>query len=278
MKNKGVSMFTITGFADELCSDFEKQMKLWHEMQIDWLELRSAWGVNVMDLTDKQLEEIKNISSAAGVRVSCIGSPIGKTYIEDSFEFEMKRLQRACDIAVYLNTDRVRVFSFYSRTGNILDFKESVLCRLREMADYARQRNIVLLHENEANVYGEHSAQSAEIARELKTEYFGLVFDPANYSVAGENALISEETMHPYISYMHVKDYSGHDLTMSIPGEGVSGIAEIFNRLRDRDMFISMEPHLSVAGQFGGETSPEQYMCAVESVRRILREEEIPFR
>ena len=42
------------------------------------------------------------------------------------------------------------------------------------------------------------------------------------------------------------------------------------DRLRDRDLFISMEPHLDVAGQFGGFTAPDKYVAAVSSVRAIL--------
>ena len=38
------------------------------------------------------------------------------------------------------------------------------------------------------------------------------------------------------------------------------------------DMFISMEPHLDIAGQFGGSTSPDKYRMAVESVKKMLNE------
>lgn len=262
-------MFTITGFADELDKDFEVQMKYWKKMGLSWFELRSAWGVNVMDLTDDQIRRIKDIIDPIGVKVSCIGSPIGKTYIEDPPEFEEKRLARAACLAHYFGCSRVRVFSFYSRSGNILDFRDEVMKRLRAMSDYAKAQGIVLLHENEANIYGELSRESAEIAATLRSDHFGLVFDPANYSVAGEDALDAEKNMHPYISYVHVKDYAGHDLDMSIPGQGVSHIPEVFERLKDRDLFVSMEPHLDVAGQFGGFTAPDKYAAAVSAVRSI---------
>ncbi len=271
-------MFTITGFADELGPDFETQMKLWKEMNLSYFELRSAWGVNVLQLSQEQLERIKEISGNLGIKVSCIGSPIGKTYIEEPLSFEMDRLKRACDIADFLGTDKIRVFSFYSKDKNILDCKHEVIHRLQKMAEYAKERDIILLHENEANVYGELSVHSAEIAKELKTDYFGLVFDPANYSVAGEDALSAEEVMHPYITYVHIKDYSGQALEMSIPGTGVSHIPEILDRLRDRDLFISMEPHLNFAGQFGGSTTPNNYKEAVDAVRKILKSLAIEFR
>ena len=76
-------MFTITGFADELDRDFEVQMDYWRKMGLSWFELRSAWGINVMDLSDEHISRIKAIIDRIGVKVSCIGSPIGKTFIED---------------------------------------------------------------------------------------------------------------------------------------------------------------------------------------------------
>ncbi len=263
-------MFTITGFADELCNDFEEQMRIWSEMGLKYFELRSAWGTNVMKLTDDMIAKIKEVIDGYGIKVSCIGSPIGKTFIEDPIDFEMERLDRACQLADYFGCARVRVFSFYCREGSILEHRDEVMARLRKMADFAEKRGVELLHENESNIYGQFSKQSAEIAATMKSKYFGLVFDPANYSVAGEDALDAEEEMHPYITYIHVKDYSGKELDMSIPGEGVSHIPEVFDRMRDRDLFISMEPHLDHAGQFGGFTAPEKYKAAVKAVRTIL--------
>ncbi|QTQ13138.1 sugar phosphate isomerase/epimerase [Treponema parvum] len=263
-------MFTLTGFADELGPDFDAQMEIWRQMKLSWFELRSAWGSNVMELTDEQVSLIGKTIKGCGIKVSCIGSPIGKTFIEDPLSLEMKRLERAVRLANFFGCGRVRIFSFYCRNGNILEHRDEVLFRLGKMTEFASREGVTLLHENESEIYGQLSAQSAEIAAALKSDHFGLVFDPANYSIAGENALDAEKVMHKYISYVHVKDYSGHALDMSVPGEGVSCIPQVFDRLRDRDIFISMEPHLDVAGRFGGGTSPEKFAVAVNAVRKIL--------
>lgn len=263
-------MFTITGFADELGPDFETQMKIWNEMGLKYFELRAAWGTNVMDLTDEQVYKIKGIADGYGIKVSCIGSPIGKSYLDQPLDYEMGRLKRAFWLAKFFGCGRVRVFSFYCKEGSILDHRDEVMDRLAKMAAYAAENGIELLHENESNIYGQFSKESAEIAATLRSKYFGLVFDPANYSVAGEDALEAEKVMHPYITYVHCKDYSGKDMDMSIPGTGVSYIPEVFDRLRDRDLFVSMEPHLDHAGQFSGNTAPEKYKEAVQAVKDIL--------
>ena len=137
--------------------------------------------------------------------------------------------------------------------GSILEQEREVTSRLREMIGYAQG-----------------SRECAKLASELYSPYFGMVFDPANYSVGEEDALQAEGILHPFISYMHVKDYSGTGLQMCIPGKGVSHIPEIFQRLRDRDLFVSLEPHLDFAGQFGGSTSSENFKEAIEAVRVML--------
>ena len=134
-------MFHISGFADELDRDFEKQMSIWHDMGLKYFELRSAWGINVMELSDDHIKKIKDISSRYGIKVSCIGSPIGKTYIEDDFSYELNRLDRAIFLAKYFECSFVRVFSFYSK-GNILDKREEVFKRLAKMAEIAERKSM----------------------------------------------------------------------------------------------------------------------------------------
>lgn len=54
--------------------------------------------------------------------------------------------------------------------------------RLRIISDYAQeQQGIAFLHESEANTYGEHSRESAQIAATLKSDHFGLVFEKTRH-------------------------------------------------------------------------------------------------
>ena len=49
----------ITGFADEIHSDIEIQVKLLKELGISHLELRSAWGKNIADFTLEEAKKLK---------------------------------------------------------------------------------------------------------------------------------------------------------------------------------------------------------------------------
>ena len=57
MKNK--SAFILSAFGDEIDDDVEKQFQVLNELDIYYLDLRKAWGINVTDLNDRQVEDLK---------------------------------------------------------------------------------------------------------------------------------------------------------------------------------------------------------------------------
>src|SRR3954451_3611244 len=73
----------------------------------------SAWDVNVLDLTDQQVDEARRILAERGLQVSSIGSPIGKVNIEDDFDAHLERMDRAIRVANALGAPFIRVFSFF---------------------------------------------------------------------------------------------------------------------------------------------------------------------
>ena len=74
----------ISGFADEISSSFDEQLRTVRELGMQYISLRSADKKGIADFT---VEEVKNDLlprlQAAGVGVSSLGSPIGKVKIDD---------------------------------------------------------------------------------------------------------------------------------------------------------------------------------------------------
>ena len=69
----------ISGFADEISSDFDEQLATVTGLGMKYISLRSADGKNVADYTPEEVEEqLLPRLKAAGVGVSSLGSPIGK--------------------------------------------------------------------------------------------------------------------------------------------------------------------------------------------------------
>ena len=76
------TMWTLSGFADEIDPDLNAQCDVLQQLGIGFLELRSAWDVNVLDPTDQQVDGVRRTLAKRGLQVSSIGSPVGKVNIE----------------------------------------------------------------------------------------------------------------------------------------------------------------------------------------------------
>ena len=70
-------MWTLSGFADEIDPDLATQCATLNDLGITHVEFRSAWGTNVLDLTDEQIESAAAILADQGLSLSSIGSPLG---------------------------------------------------------------------------------------------------------------------------------------------------------------------------------------------------------
>ena len=74
-------MVKLSGFADEISPDLGTQLDTLESLGIRYLELRAVWDKNVLDLSDKQIDQVKSELDRRGIGVSAIGSPIGKVAI-----------------------------------------------------------------------------------------------------------------------------------------------------------------------------------------------------
>ena len=135
-------MATFSAFADEISAEPGEQVKVLGECGIRFLDLRSAWNRNVLDLTDPDLDRFGRILADAGVGVAAIGSPVGKSTIDKPPAYELERLKRACDVAERLRCRYIRIFSFYPPEGKaITDFRRQVFERLASWVAYVAREH-----------------------------------------------------------------------------------------------------------------------------------------
>jgi len=59
-------MWTLSGFADEIDPDLNVQCDVLQQLGIGFLELRSAWDVNVLDPTDQQVDGVRRTLAKRG--------------------------------------------------------------------------------------------------------------------------------------------------------------------------------------------------------------------
>ena len=276
-------MIRPSAFADEISSDLDEQVAVLLSENIHFLELRGAWNTNVLDLTDVQVATIKQALDTHGIGVSAIASPIGKVPINSSFDEHLQRFERAISLAQIFQTPFIRIFSFYppletdtnnGSSANPLEWRDEVLKRLHELTARVRAANIILLHENEKDIYGDTIARCVDLLQSVNDDHFQAILDPANFIQCGQVPFPDGyEAVHPWLRYVHVKD-ARPDGSVVAAGEGAARWPDLLRRLRQDgyDGFFSLEPHLAAAGQFQGFSGPELFRHASQALQRMLQE------
>jgi sugar phosphate isomerase/epimerase len=237
------------------------------------LELRSVDKINVLDLTADQRRDIRKRSADSGVEIICIGSPIGKTRIDEPWEPQAERFKIALDAAEYFGAKLVRIFSYYPPPeGDILQHREEVMRRMRAKLEIVGSRPLTLLHENEVKIFGQWGAQCLDLARTIVSPRFQLAFDFANFIQAGERPLTNWGVLKPYVTHIHVKDALLQDGKVVPPGLGDGAVETILKDLHAAGYngYLSLEPHLLAHGQFAGFSGPHLFKVAADALKGIL--------
>lgn len=244
--------YKLSGFSDEISSDIEAQFHVLNKLGICYFEPRGVNGKNISELDDAEVLQLKDRMHQYGIEVSSIGSPIGKIKISDDFEAHYQLFQRVVRTAKMLNAKYIRIFSFYHNGGEwTKQERDEVLYRLKRMIAYAKEQDVILLHENEKDIYGDTDVRSEDLMKELYGEHFQAVFDPANFVQSGVNTREAYERLKPYITYMHIKDAKVEDGSVVPSGYGDGYVEYILEQLYKNGYngFLSLEPHL---GTFQG--------------------------
>ena len=75
---------------------------------------------------------------------------------------------------------------------------------MKRMVDYAVEQDVVLLHENEKEIYGDIASRCLELMEAFYGDHFKGVFDFANFVQCGQDTLEAYEMLKPYIFYIPV--------------------------------------------------------------------------
>lgn len=246
----------ISGFSDEIADSIEEQFQALNKLQISYFEPRGINGKNISTLNDQEVEELAEIMKRYEIKVSSIGSPIGKVKLEDSFEEHFEVFKRVVKTAKMLDTKYIRMFSFYHEGTEVWSAEERklVLERLSDMIAYAEQEDVILLHENEKDIYGDTADRCLDLMQELGCDHFKAVFDPANFVQCGQDTKEAYTKLKEYVEYVHIKDALFADESVVPAGAGDGNVAYVLGELFKNgfDGFLSMEPHL---GSFTGISS-----------------------
>ncbi len=220
----------LSGFADEAANDKTavQQYVAFAALGLKYYSIRfidAGNGIkNVMQLTDAEISDLVRMQGDYGLKVSSIGSPIGKVKLKDvddgtsnryvPFDEYLKNdVRTACDRAEAFGAKLIRGFAFYHPKGTAPeDHLTHVSDQLGQIAEACDKRGLTFGLEVEANLVGQTGDILAKIAERVNHPAMLTIFDAANIVTQGFSA---DQTfgqylaMKPSLGWVHIKDY--HD-------------------------------------------------------------------
>ena len=242
----------ISGFSDEIASDINVQFEALGKLNMKYFEPRFINGKSISVLNDEEVVALKAKMDECGIKASSIGSPVGKIKLTDDFDAHFEMFKRVVKTAKMLDCNYIRIFSFYHEGDEwTADERALVLERLKMFIAYAKEENVILLHENEKDIYGDIAPRCLDIMKELACDNFKAVFDPANFIQSGQDTKEAFKMLKDFVAYMHIKDALNEDGKVVPAGYGDGNLKYILDSLfaNGYDGFLSLEPHL---GSFEG--------------------------
>lgn len=266
--------WTLSGFGDEIDPDPAVQVAVLKALGASHIEVRSAWGTNVVDLDDDQLSALAALFAREGMAVSAVASPIGKVDVSLDAELEVARLARIIRVAHALGTPNIRVFSFFRAPGVAVEsIRDGVLTRMRLLADLAEREGVTLLHENEKDIYGDTPERVLDLVESVGSPALRLAWDNANFVQVGVKPFTDGYAMlRPYLDYLQVKDAVAATGAVVPAGQGDGELGETLTALRDDGYtgFASLEPHLATQHELGGFSGPTAFGEAARAFAGLL--------
>ncbi len=270
-------MFKISAFSDEIDREIDEQARALLREGIFHIELRVCGDRTLVDLTKDELRQMKQVIKRNEFLVSDIASPIGKAMVTDPFDAHFALFKKYVDMTDLFETRMIRVFSYHCPPERPPEeFGTEVIDRMRRKTDYAANKGITLLMENERGVYGNTGSRCWEILDTVNSPFLKLAFDPQNFLAEGELPFTNNyELLADYIAHVHIRDGKLNEPnTFLYAGTGDGEIRDLLKALKRNSYrgFLALEPRLGTLGEPDKETRIRIFHEAHQALKKLLAE------
>ena len=283
------SPFRVSVINDEISQDFGHVCEIAsREFGMSWIELRSMWKKNIVNLDENEVAEARRILEKYQLRVTDIASPLFKTDWPSAPKSKFSEaksfganftlaqqdevLDRAIAMAKSFGTDRVRCFDFW-RLEDPAQYRSAINDKLRQAAEKAGKNAIILVLENEPSCNTATAAEAAKVLSAIPSPSLMLNWDPGNAAASGEVPYPDGYNVLPKdrIGHCHCKDAvkKGKKYDWAPMGGGIIDWGGQFKALkRDGYRFaVSLETHWS-----GGGSPEESSRKSWAGMKKLLQE------
>lgn len=284
--------WTLSAFADEAGGSTDEQIAALQKAGLTHIDLRSVDGHNISVLPLDVAEAAQKKLETAGIRVAMFGSPIGKIDIADDLKIDLDKLDHLGKLKGVFGCNAVRIFSYYNKAGvDKSKWKAEAIDRLKRLKGRADKLGLVLYHENESHIFGDHPDDVAELIPLRDGQTFKLIYDFANYIRTGVDGWTSWQAFKDVTDCFHLKDQrkTGEHVPL---GQGDTDATRIVQDAAKAGWSgpASVEPHLThskavvvtnVEGSgnkaLADMTPAETFQIAVEGAVDVLRQAGVRF-
>lgn len=214
----------IAAITDEFSPKLSEAIPVMKEIGMTAAELRLIDGKNILDLSDDELSRVKEALDTAQLPVISIASPLLKCVLPNApdldsrfqhdafaskhtFEDQPRLTEHAFKVAKFFGARVVRVFSYW-RTVQPEACFERITQALDQLQVLAGKEGLIIGLENEHACNLGTAAEAARVLNTVDDKSLGLVWDPANALVAGEDPFPRGYSLLPKtrIVHVHAKD------------------------------------------------------------------------
>jgi len=284
-------MFKVGIFSDEISQDFEYALRVIRKLGVGYVELRTMWGKNLVNLSSNELKRVKELIKKCNLRVSNIASPVFKCHFEEkeikgfpgnSHLMEEKDcsehleiLEYSFELAKMFETSIVRVFSFWRKGDLTEEILDEIAKKFEVPIKRAEEENIILALENEYSCSIGNGAESRQFLDRISSKNIGLIWDPGNAYFLGETPYPDGyELIKVRVVHVHIKDAGknnkGRPIWLPV-GKGEIDFKGQIQAL-SKDNFsgvISLETHCTLDGS--QEKGTRESFSGMQSILRSLR-------
>lgn len=178
---------------------------------------------HVVELNDDELTTLKTLHDEFGMKVTSIGSRIGKVKLLDQedgshnkyvpFEEYLEgEVAATIRVALALDCKLIRGFSFYHPQGDDpAKYLDQATERLTEIVNRCASEGLIYGLEIEPNLIGETGQLLEQLHERVGHDNMVLIFDGGNVAAQDKNPLTCYDeytAMRAGLGWMHIKDYA----------------------------------------------------------------------
>ena len=219
----------LSGFADEgpVSKRAEEQFTMMRTLGMSYYTIRFVdvgQGVkNVMELSDEEIDQVKELHRSFDIRVSSIGSPIGKVKLNEVDDGTENRyvpfdeyldndVQRAIDLAKIFDTKLLRGFTYYHPHGtDPWPHLDQAADQLKRIVEKCAAEGIIYGLEVEANLIGGDGDTLIALHDKIGSDYTYIIEDVGNMESSGHSPDSVYEQylkMKPGLGWIHIKGFN----------------------------------------------------------------------